>query len=78
MQTFDERLKETLQNEDVGSGLVDLFHDLRRDMLLELEVLFDKVDDGYVTNDYFKDQLTECVKLMDYALSMLRLIKKSL
>jgi hypothetical protein len=78
MKTINEQLQEIVKSENVGVGLADKFHDIRRDVLMELEVLFDRVDDGYVKDDYTKLMLIEGVREMDYVLRLLKLIKTRL
>lgn len=65
-------------NTDVEAKLADKFHDIRRDMLMTLEVLFDKVDDDYVKNDYTEETLIEAIKELDYVNGLLRIVKTKL
>jgi len=78
MEKINEQLLEIVKNDNVGEALANKFHDIRRNVLTELEVLFDKVDDGYVQNEYTQLMLIEGVREMDYVLRLLKLIRTRL
>jgi hypothetical protein len=44
----------------------------------ELDLLFDKVDDGYAHNEYYKEILIEAIKEMKHARGLLKIIRESL
>jgi hypothetical protein len=52
--------------------LHDVFHDTRRDVLVELEKLFDKVDSGYGTTEYNYNRLQSGIEELQYALSLIK------
>lgn len=66
------------QNDHVNQYMVDTFHTARRDILVEMEELFDKVDDGYVTNSHTFDMLTSAIKELEYILGLLKITKTNL
>lgn len=69
---------DTKQIEHVNQHTVDMFHDLRRDILIELEELFDRVDDGYASNKYKKEVLEVAVREMSHVLGLLKIIRTNL
>jgi hypothetical protein len=83
MKTLSDQLKEILEGtkvkeSNVEETLADIFHDLRREMEQELDLLFDKVDDGYAHNEYYKEILIEAIKEMKHARGLLKIIRESL
>lgn len=78
MKGLQEQLMDMLKNNTEEINLVDTFHDLRRDMLIELEELFDKVDDGYDVNEYKAEVLEVAIREMQYVLGLLKIIRTNL
>jgi hypothetical protein len=52
--------------------LHDIFHDERRNILNELELLFDKVDISYGNTDYNLERLKAAIDDLQYALSLIK------
>jgi hypothetical protein len=52
--------------------LHDVFHDTRRDILVELEQLFDKVDTSYGTTEYNYERLQQGIDDLKYALELIK------
>lgn len=78
MKGLQEQLIDMLKKNTEEINLVDTFHDLRRDMLIELETLFDKVDDGYAANEYKAEVLEVAIREMTYVLGLLKIIRVNL
>lgn len=79
VKNIDEQVEQILSsNEDVEVKLADKYHDIRRDILMTMEVLFDKVDDDYVKNDYTEELLISAIKELEYVNGLLRIIKTKL
>lgn len=79
VKNIDEQVEQILSsNEDVEVKLADKYHDIRRDILMTMEVLFDKVDDDYVKNDYTEELLISAIKELEYVNGLLRIIKTRL
>ena len=52
--------------------LHDVFHDTRRDVLVVMEELFDKVDTDYGTTEYDYERLQQGIKELQYALALIK------